>query len=200
LQYINGFNYIFTVIDRTSKWMEAIPLSEISAVACAKALTFSWISHFGVPETITSDHGLQFTSTLWFQLCEMFNISHRQISAYHPESNAAVERLHRRLKDALCPGNLDRGVTLCAPRPMHTAEEDTGLSPAEAVFGAPIVLPNEFLQDNKISVDSIIKYFSKTLDAPALVTTRYFYALKIYGAILPQNKQILCCYFTSKHY
>jgi hypothetical protein len=37
--------------------------------------------------------------------------------------------------------------------------EDTGLSPAEAVFGAPIVLPNEFLQNEEISVDSIIKKF-----------------------------------------
>ncbi len=40
--------------------------------------------------------------------------------------------------------------------------EDTGLSPAEAVFGAPVVLPNEFLQNEEISVDSIIKNFSKT--------------------------------------
>ncbi len=39
--------------------------------------------------------------------------------------------------------------------------EDTGLSPAEAVFGAPIVLPNEFLQNEEISVDSIIKKFFK---------------------------------------
>jgi hypothetical protein len=57
LLYSNSFNYIFTVIDRTSKWMEAIPLSDTSAAACAKALTFPWISRFGVPETITSDRG-----------------------------------------------------------------------------------------------------------------------------------------------
>jgi cleavage and polyadenylation specificity factor subunit 1 len=53
LQYSNSFNYIFTIIDRTSKWMEAIPLSETSAAACAKALTFTWISRFGVPR---NDH------------------------------------------------------------------------------------------------------------------------------------------------
>jgi hypothetical protein len=86
-------------IDRTSKWMEAIPLSETSVVACAKALTFTWISRFGVPETITSDRGPQLTSNLWFQLCEMLNISHEQTTAYHSESNAAVERLHRHLKE-----------------------------------------------------------------------------------------------------
>jgi transposase InsO family protein len=66
-----------------------------------KALTFTWISRFGVPETTTSDRGPQFTSNLWFQLCEMLNISHKQTTAYHPESNGAVERLHRRLKDTL---------------------------------------------------------------------------------------------------
>jgi cleavage and polyadenylation specificity factor subunit 1 len=41
LQYSINFNYIFTIIDRTSKWMEAIPLSDMSAAACAKALTFT---------------------------------------------------------------------------------------------------------------------------------------------------------------
>jgi hypothetical protein len=102
LQYSNNFNYIFTIIDRTSKWMEAIPLSETSVAACAKALTLTWVSRFGVPETITSDREPQFTFNLWFQLCKMLNISHKQTTAYHPESNDAVERLHHRHKDALC--------------------------------------------------------------------------------------------------
>ncbi len=81
--------------------MEAIPLTDMSAAACVKALTFSWISRFRVPKTITSDRGPQFTSNLWVKLCEMLHISHKQTTAYHPESNGAVERLHRRLKDAL---------------------------------------------------------------------------------------------------
>jgi transposase InsO family protein len=80
---------------------ESHPLSETSAVACTKVLTFTWISRFGVPETITSDRGLHLTSKLWLQLCEMLNISHKQTTAYHPESNRAVERLHCRLKDML---------------------------------------------------------------------------------------------------
>ncbi len=125
LQYTNSLNYIFTIIDRTSKWMEAIPLSETSAAACAKVLSFTWISRFGMPETITSDRGPQFTSNLWFQLCEMLNISHKQTTAHHPESNSAVKRLHRHLKDALCVcrcGNMVRGVTLCAPWTQSTAK------------------------------------------------------------------------------
>jgi hypothetical protein len=48
--------------------------------------------------------------------------------------------------------------------------EDAGLSPAAAVFGAQIVLPNEFLQNDEFSVDTIVKIFSKTLhvSAPSL--------------------------------
>jgi hypothetical protein len=98
LQYSNSFNYTFTIIDRTSKWMEAIPLSEMSAAVCAKALTFTWTSRFGVfgvPKTFTSDHGPQFTSNLWFQLCQMLNILHKQTTAYHPESNGAVKRVRK---------------------------------------------------------------------------------------------------------
>jgi hypothetical protein len=138
----------------------------MSTAACAKALAFTWISSFGVPETITSDRGPQFSSSLWFQLCEMHNISHKQTTAYHPESNGAIERLHRRLKDAL---------RACAATSTWSEElpfellglrvqprEDTGHSPDEAVFGAPIVLPNEFLQNDELSVDSIIKHFSKS--------------------------------------
>jgi hypothetical protein len=154
--------------------MEAIPLSETSMAACAKALTFTWSSHFGVPETITSDCGPQFTSNLWFQLCEMLNISHKQTTAYHPESNGAVERLHCRLKDALharaaaATWSMELPFVLLGLRAQP--REDTGLSPAEAVFCAQIILPNEFLQNDELSVDTIVKKISKTLhvSAPSL--------------------------------
>jgi hypothetical protein len=61
LQYSNNFKYIFTIINRTSRWIEAIPLADTSEAACVKALTYTWISRFGVPKMITSDRGPQFT-------------------------------------------------------------------------------------------------------------------------------------------
>jgi hypothetical protein len=154
--------------------MEAIPLSETSAAACAKALTFTWISRFGVPKMTTFDHGLQFTSNVWFHLCEILNISHKQTTAYHLESNGAVERLHRCLKDVLrvraTMATWSEELTFVLLRLRAQPREDTGLSPAEAVFGAQIVLPNEILQNNELSVDAIVKNFSKTLhvSAPSL--------------------------------
>jgi IS30 family transposase len=58
-----GFNYIFTVIDRSSRWIKAVPIKNQEAATCADTLVAMWISRFGVPDTITSDKGTQFCST-----------------------------------------------------------------------------------------------------------------------------------------
>jgi len=65
----NGFTHLFTIIDRTSHWMEAVPLVQTTAAACAKVLLSHWVSRFGVPQILTSDRGPQFTSNVWFELC-----------------------------------------------------------------------------------------------------------------------------------
>jgi hypothetical protein len=167
LQYSGSFTFIFTVIDHTSKWREAIPFFDTSAAACAKALIFSWISRLGVPETNTSDCGRKFTSNIWSQLCEMLDSSHCQTTAYHPESNGAVKRLHWRLKAALrtCAAvatwSEELPFVLLSLRAQP--REETGLSPAEAVFGTPIVLPNKFLQGDELSFDAIVKKLEKKL-------------------------------------
>jgi hypothetical protein len=97
----------------------------------------------------------------------MLNISHKQTTAYHPELRGAVERLHRCLKDALCARAAvaiwSEELPFVLLRLRAQTREDTGLSPAEAVFGAQIVLANEFLQNDDLSVDTIVKIFSKTL-------------------------------------
>jgi hypothetical protein len=89
----------------------------------------------------------------------MLNITHCQTTAYHPESNGADKIFHRRLKDALCartaatPWANEILWVLLGLRAQP--REDTGLSPAEAVFCSPIVLPNEFLQGDEIFIGTI---------------------------------------------
>jgi hypothetical protein len=44
----SGFSYIFTMVDRTTRWPEAVPLSSTTAADCAAALLQGWIQRFGV--------------------------------------------------------------------------------------------------------------------------------------------------------
>ena len=50
-----GYSYLLTMIDRTSRWPEAVPLSSISTKSCARAFISTWISRYGVPAMLTSD-------------------------------------------------------------------------------------------------------------------------------------------------
>ena len=71
-----GMTYIFTIIDRYSRWPEAIPISDCSASTCPKALVRHWIARFGVPDHVVSDRGAQFTSAPWSELATAFGIHH----------------------------------------------------------------------------------------------------------------------------
>ena len=72
----SGYTYLFTVVDQTTRWPEAIPLAGITAANCAATLFHGWIQRFGVPAVITSDRGAQFTSALWSSLCSLLGIHH----------------------------------------------------------------------------------------------------------------------------
>ncbi len=41
-----GFTHLFTIMDRTSRWLEAIPLSNTTTVDCASALFQGWVSRY----------------------------------------------------------------------------------------------------------------------------------------------------------
>jgi len=41
-----GYSYLLTMIDRTTRWPEAVPLSSISTEACMRGFISSWISRF----------------------------------------------------------------------------------------------------------------------------------------------------------
>ncbi|GFR99937.1 Gag-Pol polyprotein [Elysia marginata] len=60
-----------TIIDRTTRWPEAIPLNNTSTTDCARALIRHWISRFGAPLDITLERGSQFTSTLWNEIARL---------------------------------------------------------------------------------------------------------------------------------
>jgi Integrase core domain/Integrase zinc binding domain/RNase H-like domain found in reverse transcriptase len=132
-----GFSHMLTMIDRSTRWPEVVPLSSTST--CVHVLLHAWVSRFGMPAVLTSDRGPQFTSALWAGMCEALGITHSQTTAYHPEVNGMVERLHRRLKDALLAR--EAGARWLEHLPWILL----GLRAAEAVFGSSLMLPGQYL-------------------------------------------------------
>ena len=96
-----GFVYLLTCIDRFTRWPEAIPIPDITALTVAQAFVSNWIARFGIPSTITTDRGAQFESDLWQQLMRFLGTHRIRTTTYHPAANGLVERFHRQLSSAL---------------------------------------------------------------------------------------------------
>ena len=92
---------ILTVVDHFTNWPEAFPLPDAKATTIANALYRGIICRHGVPKILLSDRGKQFTSTVLENLNKQLGVKHIFTTAYHPQSNAKVERFHRTLNDAL---------------------------------------------------------------------------------------------------
>ena len=61
----SGYTYLFTCIDRYTRWSKANPMTNTTAESCNSAMLSGWIARFRLPSTITSDQGQQFEFHLW---------------------------------------------------------------------------------------------------------------------------------------
>ena len=144
-----GFSYLFTIVDRFTRWPEAIPLTDISSATCARAFLFHWVSRFGLPSNISSDRGVQFMSQLWTALAELLGAKLHHTTAYHPQANGLIERFHQHLKAALRARLTDANWIDVLPWVLlgiRTAPKaDLRTSSAELIYGAPLTVPGDFI-------------------------------------------------------
>ena len=90
LPEFQGHTYLLTMRDRFSRWPEAIPIQNIETQTVARAFIKNWVARFGVPLSMTSDRGAQFTSDLWSAMCNLLGTELHPTMAYHPQWNVVT--------------------------------------------------------------------------------------------------------------
>ncbi|UYV82754.1 hypothetical protein LAZ67_22000746 [Cordylochernes scorpioides] len=153
LPHSENCTHILTAIDRYSKWPEAFPISDKTAISVAKAFFRGWISRYGVPATITTDQGREFESHLFKDLTSLIGTNRIRTTAYNPAANGLVERLHRQIKAAImASGNTINWIdalplVLLGIRTSY--KEDLKCTAAEMVFGTTLNLPADLLTNSE---------------------------------------------------
>ena len=145
-----GNQYILTVKDCFSRWIEAFPTNNMRARTVAELLVGEVFSRYGMPEVVHSDNGAQFTSEEMRAVYDELAIRPTTTPAYNPKSNP-VERSHKDLGRLLraCttegPDEWESYLPHCLFALRVAKNRSTGLSPYEILFGRDCAIPLDIL-------------------------------------------------------
>ena len=165
-----GNQYLLTIMCASTRFPEAIPLKNITAPKITKAL-INFFTLVGLPKEVQSDQGSNFMSGLFQQVIYQIGAKQIKSSAYHPESQGALERFHSTLKNMIrsyCFENekdWDEGINLLLFAARESVQESLGFSPFELVFGHNVRGPLKLLKERWLQEDppeiNLLDYVSK---------------------------------------
>jgi transposase InsO family protein len=102
-----GYTHLLVSIDKFSKWIEAHPITNLRAEQVVSFFT-DIIHRFGVPNSIITDNGSQFTSRKFLEFCDDHHICVGWATVAHPQTNGHVERANGMILQGIKPGIFDR--------------------------------------------------------------------------------------------
>jgi transposase InsO family protein len=158
---LGGFRFLFVGIDTFTKWMEAIPMVNITQEAAVKLLQ-SIIYRFSVPQRVLTDNRTQFKGAKFLRCCVDFGIHHLPSSAAHPQINEQVECTNglllqgmktRMFLDLEVKGkNWHKELPSVLWAIRTNVSRATRATPFSLVYGEEVVLPPEvYLESDRVA-------------------------------------------------
>ena len=205
----HGHQFILTVKDCFTRWLEAIPMTHITAEETIRMLEEHVFSRWGLPEQIHSDQGSQFTLEMFGEICRRLNIKKTVTPAYNPKSNP-VERSHKDLSNIIRAVSEETGqdweeILPTALLAMRTARHRyTGVTPFYAMHGREANIPVDLMYENpreskehqslyglemESRMLSAYKYMREKIGA-SVERSRMSYDGKLHGAPLKAGEQV----------
>ncbi|XP_039683800.1 uncharacterized protein [Medicago truncatula] len=146
-----GYRYILVGIDYFTKWIEAIPLKDVTQEEVISFIQKFIIYRFGIPETITTDQGSVFTGRKMAKFAEDIGFKLLTLTPYYAQANGQVEAANKNIiaiikrkikaKPKNWPEVLGEALWACRTSP----KESTNTTPFRLTFGHDVVLPVEIL-------------------------------------------------------
>ena len=124
----------------STRFPEASPFRSIRTPNIVKVLV-KFFTMVGLPKSVQSDQGSNFMSGAFQEVMFQLGIKQMKSTAYHPQSQGALERFHQTLKNMLRAYCLqekrewDEGLPLLLFAVRESVQESLGFSPFELVFG-----------------------------------------------------------------
>ncbi|MES9975560.1 MAG: reverse transcriptase domain-containing protein, partial [Candidatus Thiodiazotropha sp.] len=161
-----GAIYLLTIIDRFSRWPEAIPLTDCSSETVSRAFLERWVAQHGCPLTVTTDRGSHFEGK-FDHLLKVLGTRHARTTAYHPAANGLVERFHRQLKSSLrahADGSWQESLPMVLLSLRTVVKQDLQTSAAHLMYGCALRLPAELVAPKPIGHFEYDNYVQRLQD------------------------------------
>ena len=151
-----GHDSVLTIVDRFSKFVILIPVTEtITAEKVATLLFNRLVPHYGVPIDFVSDRDSKFTCDFFKQWCSLLGIAQRMSSGFHPQTDGQTERTNRTIEQILRfyvlpdQSNWDSALPMVAFAINRAFNQATQASPFEIILGYNPASPFERLLNFK---------------------------------------------------
>nr|XP_027235069.1 uncharacterized protein LOC113826385 [Penaeus vannamei] len=164
-----GYSYILTIMDMATRYPEAVPLKNTSAKIVVREL-LQFFTRFGLPKEVQSDQGSNFMSKVFRQSLRELGIEQITSTAYHPQSQGAIERYHQTLKSMITKfcteshKDWDKGLPFLLFATRETPNESLGFSPFELMFTHEVRGPLKLLKEEWLGMDENVGLLSYVSD------------------------------------